>query len=277
MPFTVIRGTFHVVGYEPDGDSFKFKAKRESNWAELSGPKVEMNSKGHVQLRFEAIDALETHYQGAHQPKKLADVATDLLLDMAGIQNVKWGPKHRRVSKADDGVDGFILSRAAEKFHRAVCFVYAGTTDLEDGSEMYLKAPLLKKSLNYKLVQAGLVYPTYYYSLFSDLREVITAAVEEARSAHKGLWAKDKSDGVTVSSLKSITDVHPILPKLFRRLVVYVKSHPSVAGFKQHLADNPEEVLILPQAHVTHFDTIIKQQGKRIGLTVLPENLVFKP
>ena len=62
MPFTLIKGTFHAKGYQPDGDSLRFKAASAANWAKLGGPKVRRNAKGHAQLRFEAVDALETHY-----------------------------------------------------------------------------------------------------------------------------------------------------------------------------------------------------------------------
>lgn len=29
MPFTIIKGTYHVVGYSPDGDSIRFQADEE--------------------------------------------------------------------------------------------------------------------------------------------------------------------------------------------------------------------------------------------------------
>jgi hypothetical protein len=33
MPFLVIKGTFHVAGYSADGDSIRFQADNEANWA----------------------------------------------------------------------------------------------------------------------------------------------------------------------------------------------------------------------------------------------------
>lgn len=277
MPFVVIKGTFHVVGYSPDGDSVKFEANSAGNWSKLADHKVKKNKKGHVQLRFEAVDALETHYQGEHQPTKLAYGATDYTLGALGIKNVEWGPKHGRVTSADDGVDGFILSRSVERFGRPVSFVFYGRTKLRDGSEVYLRAPLMWQSVNYELLSAGLVYPTYYKGLFADLRGVMSAAAKDARSKAKGVWASDKTSGVTVSNLKSITDDHVILPKLFRRLVGYLKTHASVTGFRQHIENHPEGVLVLPEGNFTHFDTVIRQNGKVVGLTVDPENLVFRP
>ena len=32
MPFNLIKGTFHVVGYSPDGDSIRFRAEDLQNW-----------------------------------------------------------------------------------------------------------------------------------------------------------------------------------------------------------------------------------------------------
>jgi len=63
MAFFLIKGTFHVKGYSPDGDSIRFRARNPDNWKKLSGPAVALNARGHAQLRIEAIDALETHYQ----------------------------------------------------------------------------------------------------------------------------------------------------------------------------------------------------------------------
>src|SRR5262249_12874659 len=83
------KGTFHVVGYSPDGDSVRFQADDRGNWELLDGPPVQLNARGHAQLRVEAIDTLETHYQGHHQPLQLANDALHCLLDELGIKEVK--------------------------------------------------------------------------------------------------------------------------------------------------------------------------------------------
>ncbi len=280
MPFFVIKGTFHVVGASPDGDSVKFKADNIDNWFKLATPnnrtRVKMNRSEHVQLRFEGIDTLETHYLGFHQPRKLADAATDFTLDAAGVTDVEWSPGRKHVLDAKDGTEGYILSRAIERYGRPISFVFSGSTDYGDGSQVDLKAPQLADGINYKLLQAGLAYPIYYEGLFHDLRDAMTSAVGAARSANKGLWAVDKTSGVTVNGLDSITDEHPILPKLFRRLTDYLrKNHGKVEGFKDHMADLKEKVFILSLGHATHFDTVISENGRVVGLTVPPEDLVF--
>lgn len=97
MPFILIKGTFHVTGYSPDGDSIRFKAKQKANWKKLGGKIIDPNDKGHVQLRVEGIDSLETHYKkaGYHQPKDLAYAAGDKLMSILGIKNVQWSSKQR--------------------------------------------------------------------------------------------------------------------------------------------------------------------------------------
>jgi len=286
MPFTLIKGTFYVVGYSPDGDSIRFKANNPKNWEKISGrPKI--NKKEHVQLRFEGIDALETHFtpkvKGAkseHQPMLLGKAARDYTISAVGIKNVKWGPKDARVSRADDGVAGYILTRAIDnnKFGRPVSFVYAGTTAKADGSEVHLDVNTLKKSINYKLIESGNAYPTYYPTLFYDLRNAITNAVKKARSAKKGLWPQDKTSGFTLSGKEAVTDQYPIFPKLFRRLIEHLAKGGTVSNFRQFLEDKKDGVLILPEAHHTSaLDYIVEVKGKKIGMKVLPENLVFDP
>ncbi|MGH7966457.1 MAG: hypothetical protein ACRERD_32305, partial [Candidatus Binatia bacterium] len=107
MPFTLIKGTFHVVGYAPDGDSIRFQAEHIERWALLDGPLVALNARGHAQLRIEAIDTLETHYQDHHQPPRLAKAALKLLLTQLGIKNVKFNQARTRVISATDGTRGY--------------------------------------------------------------------------------------------------------------------------------------------------------------------------
>lgn len=276
MPFHLIKGTFHVVGYSPDGDSIRFKADDRTNWNVLSGPPVELNAREHAQLRIEAIDTLETHYQGHHQPLKLAKKALRFLLDELGIKKVKFD-KGGKVVSAQDGTRGYILSRATEKNRRPVCFVFAGDAEEEDGTEVFLRPDRLEESVNYKSALEGLAYPTYYEGFFPDLRKKITAAVAQARKdGGKGIWPKDKTtEGFTVSSLSSVTEKHVILPKLFRRIVNFMGDGGSIDGFKEFLAANPDPVVELKNGHFTNLDTFVEVTGEKVRLTVNPEDLVF--
>ena len=151
MPFHAIKGTFHVVGYSPDGDSIRFKADDPDNWDKLRG-RVNRNGRDHAQLRIEAIDTLETHYKSEHQPRRFADLATNKLFSLLGIENVVWNSTGSRVRSADDGVEGFVLSRAAERNGRPVAFVFNQAAGFTDGQEVFLDAQVAKQSVNYKML-----------------------------------------------------------------------------------------------------------------------------
>jgi hypothetical protein len=233
MPFTLIKGTFHVIGYSPDGDSIRFLAADPANWGKLGGPPVQLNARNHAQLRIEAIDTLETHYDGHHQPAKFAKAAMDFLLKELGIKHVKFNDAGTRVVSAKDGTRGYILSRKVERNRRPVSFVFAGETEEDDGIEVFLKPNRLEESMNYKSAQAGLAYPTYYSGLFPDLRNKISTAVRKARADNKGFWPKDKTNaGFNVPNIEAVTETNVILPKLFRRLVNFMGLWATAAALR---------------------------------------------
>jgi hypothetical protein len=83
------------------------------------------------------------------------------------------------------------------------------------------------------------------------------------------------NSGFAVPDLGSITDTHVILPKLFRRLVEFLKGGGSVSGFKEFMRKKAEPIAIISNTHFTHFDTIIDVQGTTVKMTQPPENIVF--
>jgi endonuclease YncB( thermonuclease family) len=277
MPFFLIKGTFHVLNYSPDGDSVRFKADDEANWEKLSGPPVELNARRHAQLRLEAIDTLETHYRNTHQPLELATKALDRLLLSLGITNVEWNELRTQIIAANDGTEGYILTRTIEPNRRPVAFVYSGASSEEDGSEIFLDVDRLRQSLNYRLLEEGLAYPTYYTGLFPDLRDASTEAVSRAREAKLGVWAEDRTnEGFVVEGPESISEEHVILPKLFRRLAEYLEAGGSVAGFEEFLEARDEGIVIISTAHFTHLDTVVDVDGDTVRMTEPPENLIFE-
>ena len=277
MPFHVIRGTFHVKGYSPDGDSIRFQAANNSHWDLLGGPPAKLNARAHAQLRLEAIDTLETHFQGVHQPLALAKKATDHLMAQLGITAVQWNAQGTMVTAANDGVQGYILSRQVEKYRRPVAFAFTGVPAEADGSSVFLNDVRVGQSTNAEMLRSGLAYPTYYNGLFPDLRRSLTALTAAARQGNKGVWAEDRTNtGFLVTGIASITNDHVILPKLFRRLAVYLEAGGSVQGFKQHLAQLAEGIIIISTAHATHFDTVIEVNGDTVRMIEPPENLMFE-
>lgn len=276
MSFTLIKGTFHVLGYSPDGDSIRFKAKDSALWKKLSGPAVEMNARGHAQLRIEAVDALETHYQGFCQPLRPARAAARCLLSFLGINEVVWNETQSTVIKAQDGTQGYILARSTESNRRPVAFVFAGEAEVKDGGQITLDESILKESLNYRLLALGLAYPMYYNGLFSDLRLAMTGAVTNARAEELGVWPHDRTTkGFSVSDLEAITKEVAILPKLFRRIVDYMGQGGKIDGFKEHLQKGCEPLVRIQQVHFTRLDAIVDVRGEKVRLAEAPENLIF--
>ncbi|RQW80228.1 MAG: hypothetical protein EHM14_05630 [Methanothrix sp.] len=276
MSFTLIKGTFHVKGYSPDGDSIRFMAKNSDNWKKLYGPGVGLNALQHAQLRIEAVDALETHYAGHHQPLKEAKAAGRFLLSNLGIYDVVWDGPQSTVVSAKDGTDGYILARATESNRRPVAFVFAGETEEKDGKEVLLDVKMLKESLNYKLLEKGLAYPTYYNGLFSDLRMAFTNAMSQVKAEGKGIWSSDMTTkGFSVSNLIALTEDVVILPKLFRRIMDYMGAGGKIDGFKDHLLNNCDPLVRISEAHFTRLDAIVDVKGNTVRLTEPPENLIF--
>ena len=133
MPFTLIKGTFHVVntssngrqtGFQPDGDSLHFKPTNPLllDRLEKIGRPYDLTNIGSVQLRFEGIDALELHYQSrgapsTHQPRPLADNARDFLTGQAKLNPVPYvAPRNISVDPPAerDGLPGYVLARSLD-------------------------------------------------------------------------------------------------------------------------------------------------------------------
>ncbi len=275
MSFILIKGTFHIKGYCPDGDSIRFQACDRDNWSKLFGPPVDLNAYGHAQLRMEAIDAPETHYNGYHQPLHLARPAARSLLSSLGIDEVVWDGFYSKVLYAEDGCEGYILARSTERNRRPVAFVFAGETEEKDGSEVLLECDLLKESLNYRLMDRGLVYPAYYNSLFSDLRIELTKAAKKAKMEGKGIWPSDKTNTGFTVSMDDLTEQFTIFPKLFRRIIEHTSAGGKIEGFKKFLAANCDPLVKIPLVNFTRLDAVVEIEGDHVRLAEAPEDLIF--
>lgn len=281
MPFTIICGTFHVLHSAPDGDSIHFRPLNTALLKKLDGPPAMLSASQQVNLRLEMIDAPELHYtpEGGHyplhQPIGFAQAARDLLLMELGIHDVRWDSQGTIVH-AHDGTAGFILSRATDKYHRPIVFAFAGSPPAQDGAHFHMSPKFLRNSVNYKLAEAGLVYPTFYKGLFADLRVELTETVIHARKRAQGIWPHDCTNaGATVLDLTNIQEKELILPKLFRRLAEYIQGGGTLDGFTEFLEARAENIFIISQRHFTHLDTVVRVSGNTLTLTVPPEDLVF--
>jgi hypothetical protein len=107
------------------------------------------------------------------------------------------------------------LSRALEVTGRPVAFAFAAAPPAPAGSEVFLRAGLLRQSLNYRSLDQGQSYPLFYDTLFADLRAVLAKAATTARPSEARVWRSDRSRGGLV--VRSQTDLEQngvIFPKL---------------------------------------------------------------
>ena len=292
MPFILIQGTFHLVGrtqagnptgFEPDGDSIQFKPANPQLLDQLDQPgrPYRLTLIGSTQLRLEGIDALELHFDSTHQPRPLADEARDFLTGKLGLNPVPYRPPNNTQVQppvAKDATEGFILSRALEINGRPIAFAFTSTPPAADGAEVFLRASLLKRSLNHRSLLAGPAYPLFYDTLFGDLRAVLTQAATTARQAGSGLWPQDRSQtGLPVTGQTDLELQGVVFPKLFRRLSEFLaQPHPGgLADLLPWLAASQEQVLDLPAGNFTHFDNVVAVQQDEVRLLRRPEELVF--
>ncbi len=202
MPgYLLVKGQFHLfyrgkagtVPSQPDGDSMWFKPDNPRILKPDGKRLAKFNGGGFVQLRFEAIDALETHYHGAAQMDSPGKAARDFVLKAAGFKRVAFGSgKGLGVKSAEPHpVPGHILTHGLDDHGRPVSFVFAGKTPQPDGGRAWIVEPDLARSINAGLVKACLVYPMFYLSLPPDLRGPFEDWFKRAQVAKKGVWAED--------------------------------------------------------------------------------------
>ncbi|MFL6162320.1 MAG: thermonuclease family protein [Jatrophihabitantaceae bacterium] len=286
MPLIAIPGKYRLIGASPDGDSVRFYPNTPTAFAD-AGLTVKTNAAGGAQLRLDAIDALETHYTppGAphpwHQPAALGGGAADALLELLGFSNVQRDARNIVTSSTPAETPGYILTRFADKYGRAVAFAYAGQRRGGTSKPVYVEVAELRRSVNYQLLADGWAYPTFYSKLFVELRNALADAAVAARAAGKGVWEHDGTlAGFKLRSRAQLTDELVILPKLFRRLAEYLTldepTTVSLAGFKAFLQAGADELFTVPDGQATHLDTLIERKGQTLRLTVPPERIIFQ-
>ncbi len=188
----------------------------------------------------------EPPYMSLSQPAAMAKGAAEYFMKFLGITEVKWrnSPRGSYITEArmtvgtasavvkekgKDGVPGFIVTGDIEKNGRPISWVFPGDIAIKDGSVINNDqlAEIANKSANYELLRSGMIYPLYYMTLAGKLRRKLDAAVLEAQTNAKkpgattaNIWQLDRSTmGVTLATLKAITDDNVVYPDLFRRIL----------------------------------------------------------
>lgn len=277
--FKVIQGKFHVEGYQPDGDSIRFEAEHPAHWDAFPWDSANKKKAVKKQLRIEAIDALETHYEGYHQPRPFALAALERLLKLLGITSVEYSLSVTNIVKADDAKPGFIISDGLDRYDRPISFLFPASAKLTDGSLLTSEQIPLEKSVNYLLAREGLVYPTFYTTTDKVIATKIRKAVTLARKGARGLWAIDRTSDLTLWDIRTLQEDVTIMPKLFRRLVEFFDAYGDFKELPAYMARQKDNLQLWDDptprslADLMTFDVT----GRRMSLLTPIEDILFSP
>ena len=269
MPVTLVKGIFKPAAGVPDGDTLRFAPFDVSPLFALTrrSRRLRVNqNNGTVSLRYEGIDAVEKD-----AVEQFASKATENNLRLLGLKG------------ATDETEGYILASHIGTNGRAISFVFSGTTDEEDGSRIFLGRERMKDSINYKLLETGLVYPLFYDTLFANLRQELASATASARQSGLGLWPSDRTkEGVTWGGASSLSEIPPIFPKIWRRLENYTQSRDfrdnsaTLENFQEYLETRRDRLFIVSESRFTDLDGIVQIDNNKVSLPYLPEDLIFQ-
>jgi hypothetical protein len=272
--FKIIKGTFHVRGYQPDGDSIRFQADNAKNWVAFKWTKKQRGLNPKVQLRLEGIDALEIHYNGYSQPRPFGLGALERMLAHLGITGVRYSLSVRTIIEAQDNIAGFIAVTEIDDFNRPICLAFPAGTDLVDGDVLDIESLPIGVSVNYRMCLEGLVYPTFYTTTHPFLIELLTKATQYAREGNRGLWVIDHTQKFDFYDIRTIFEDILILPKLFRRLVAFCETSGDLSELDAYLKKSKDNIRLL-DGSMTTLDALIQVSGRNIMLIRRPEELLF--
>lgn len=267
----------------PDGDSIRFLPDHPDQVSDR-WPGLRRHPDGGLGVRLDGVDAPETHYLAAgglgvlRQPPPWPDRAAAALLDFLGFRTVGRHSDGRVVSAQPAAVAGAIAVRRVDKYGRAVAFAFRGRFRLAGRSRFALTAAVVRSSVNWRLLEAGLAYPVFYQDMPVPLLELLAGAAREARTAGRGLWPHDRShDGFSLSSLAALEN-DLLWPKLFRRLVDHVGSNGgslSLAAFGAFLDAEVGRVRLWQSACDAAFADLVAVDDGILRLMTPPEALAF--
>jgi endonuclease YncB( thermonuclease family) len=295
MPYQLIKGEFHIFnpdrprqGPEPDGDTLAFLPDNPQLVERLhrpAGTGPRFNGRGWINLRLEAIDALEIHFQGMHQHLPLGQAARDALLSRIGFgQVVFWPDLPFRVQSVEHHPRrGYVLAKDLDGHGRIIAFVYAGDAPQVDGAEVWLDIAGVEASLNAHLLREGLVYPVFYTTLPIELKDRLAGLAVAARHNGRGLWpeASARPDRpADIAGLAALEELS-VWPKLFRRLAGYFAAgHLGLSGFDAWLRLDPvnrDDRVILPDRELGNMHDLIAVDGDRLRMVYEPEEIIVLP
>lgn len=275
--YKVIAGTFHVKGYEPDGDSIRFQASNPVNWDFFAWPTQLDKISKRKQLRVEAIDAMETHYEGYHQPRPFALAALESLLELLDIKSIIYSIGITQIVDAADGKPGFIAAGTIDRFGRPVSYLFPKKVRLTDGAVMDSSELPVEASINFQLAREGLVYPTFYTTTDRVFAEKIRAVVSRARKTKRGIWSIDRTADFSLWDVRTLQEDILLLPKLFRRLIGFIDSYADYAQLETYMKKQRDNLQLWDGTKKRSLADLMKFSGRHIQMKTPVEDILFSP
>jgi endonuclease YncB( thermonuclease family) len=293
--YTLIKGQYSIhnpdkprQGPQPDGDTVTFlpdSVDLVRGLRRISGKAPDI-SNGHINVRYEGIDALETHFLGEHQNLTFANAARKRNLELLGFTHVVFFPDLPNVVQSVDQnpLPGYVIANGIEANGRLLGLVFGGTTALKDGKRLFVDGATLDQSVNAQLVVDGLVYVEPYDSMPMSLIQILRARVAAARvGAADGLWPSEDVTTKTATRISSLTEVQELVmwPKLYRRLVSYFREGNTGLGqFDAWIRDDMvrrDDTLRLPDGEKGNMHDTYLIKGDTLQLRFQPEELLITP
>jgi hypothetical protein len=293
--YTLIKGQYSIhnplhprQGPQPDGDTVTFipdSLDLVRGLRRFSGTAPDIRN-GHINVRYEAIDALETHFVGAHQDIAFANAARDRNLAHLGFTNVRFFPDLPNVVQSVDQnpLPGYVIANGIEANGRLLGLVFRGTTRRTDGERVFVDNTILDRSVNAQLVVDGLVYVEPYDSMPISLVHHLRTRVTTARQgATDGLWPREDVTTAKAASIQNLADAQMLVmwPKLFRRLASYFhEGHVGLNQFDTWIRDDPirrDDSLRLPDGEKGNMHDTYLIDGDTLQLEFRPEDLLITP
>lgn len=294
--YTLIKGNYWIryseiprQGPEPDGDTVRFEPENKQAVLNLpwhSGRGPNFNNRGNIAVRYEGIDTLETHFNGAHQQLEFANAARDENLRLLGFREIIFFPDmpNKVQSVEKDSMPGFVIANGIDANGRLLGLAYAGTSDFPDGEKIFVDENLLKRSVNAKLVEAGLSYVEPYDTmplcLIKALRQLIATAREKPG---QGLWPREDVNTHKAAQIADLAKLETLIlwPKLFRRLATYFsQGYTGLEQFDTWIRKDPihrDDTLRLPDGEKGNMHDTYVINGDSLKLRFNPEELLITP
>jgi hypothetical protein len=292
--YTLIKGQFSIInrdnprqGPEPDGDTVRFfpdAVELVRNLRRFSGRPPDIKN-GHINIRYEGIDTLETHFQGDHQNLEFANAARDLNLKALGFTGVTFFSDLPNVVESvdKDPLPGYVLANGIESNGRLLGLLHPGSTSHTDGERIYVDREMLLRTTNARLVQAGLAFVEPYDTMPISLVQGLRSVIHQARMAGAGMWPSEGLSTDVAAELPDLAALQRLVmwPKLFRRLAAYFREgNTGLAAFDAWVRDDKvdrDDSLRLPDGEAGNMHDTYTITGDSMQLTFRPEDLLITP